>query len=171
MRKTRKSKAYPLRKETIVFGLGLIPKEGVPEIKIRFNRSRKVFLGKITDSKDAADFLRKLYSRGSIELQESFIVLYLNRANEILGYYKHAIGGISSVVVDRRLIYAAALASASAGIILSHNHPTGSLKPSQADIETTKNIREAGAILDIRLLDHLIITKTSYFSFADNSMI
>jgi len=171
MHRPRKSKAYPLRKETIVFGLGLIPKEGVPEIKIRFNRSRKVFLGKITDSKDAADFLRKVYSRGSIELQESFIVLYLNRANEILGYYKHAIGGIAGVAVDRRLIYATALASASVGIILSHNHPTGSLKASPADIATTKQIKDAGDILDIRLLDHLIITKTSYFSFADNGMI
>ena len=171
MRKSSKSKKYPLRKETVVFGLGLIPKEGVPEIKIRFNRSRKVFLGKVTSSKDTADFLRKIYTRGTIELQESFVALYLNRANEILGYYKHAIGGISSVAIDRRLIYATALASASVSIILSHNHPSGNLNASPADTQITKAMKEAGEILDIQLLDHIIITKASYFSFADNGMI
>lgn len=159
------------RKGTATFGLGLIPKEGVPEIKIRYNKSTKVFLGKVTNSKDAADFIRKTYSRGSIQLQESFIVLYFNRANEILGYYKHAIGGIAGVVGDIRLIYATALASASVGIILAHNHPSGNLNYSQADLEFTKKVRDAGKILDIQLLDHLIVTKTGYFSFADEGMI
>jgi hypothetical protein len=75
--------------KSIVFGLGLIPKQGVPEIKICYNRSTKIFLGKVNTSKEVADFIRKTYSRGILQLQEEFNVLYLNRANEILGYYKH----------------------------------------------------------------------------------
>lgn len=164
-------KSYKQEKEILVFGLGLIPKEGVPEIKIRYNRSSKIFLGKVTDSKDVANFIRKTYSRGILQLQEGFMVLYLNNANEILGYYKHSIGGISGTVVDIRLIYATALVSASTGIIISHNHPANGLKPSQADMELTQKIKEAGKLLEIKLVDHLIITKTGYFSFADEGMI
>jgi DNA repair protein RadC len=166
-RATNRNKA----RRVAVFGLGLIPKEGVPEIKIRYNRTRKSFLGKVTNSKDAADFIRKVYSRGMLQLQEGFVVLYLNRANKILGYYKHSIGGIAEAVADVRLIYATALASASSGIVVAHNHPSGNLAASQSDIELTRKIRDAGKVLDILLMDHLIITRESYFSFADNSMI
>lgn len=170
-RKCSRLKAYRMPEEVLVFGLGLIPKEGVPEIKIRYNRSLKIFLGKVTTSKDVADFIRRIYTRGIIQLQEAFIVLYLNRANEILGYYKHSTGGISGTVADVRLIYATALASASVGIILAHNHPSGNLNASQADIELTRKIKEAGKVLDIALLDHLIITKGSYYSFADEGIL
>ena len=158
-------------KKIAIFGLGQIPKEGVPEIKIRYNRSNKTFLGRISNSKDVADFIRRTYSRSTIQLQEGFIVIYLNRANEILGYYKHSIGGIVSTVADVRLIFATALASASVGIILSHNHPSGKLAASQADIEMTRKFKEAGRILEVAIVDHLIITKTGYFSFADQSML
>ncbi len=108
------------RKEEVVFGLGLIPKQGVPEIKIRYNRSGKIFLGKVSHSKDVADFVRKVYYRGTLQLQENIIVLYLNNANEILGYYKHSTGGIASSIADIRLIFATALASASIGLIVTH---------------------------------------------------
>jgi DNA repair protein RadC len=171
MKRISKLKMYRKNKEEVVFGLGLIPKEGVPEIKIRYNRTRKTFLGKVTNSKDVADFIRKIYTRGNIELQEHFIVLYLNSANEIIGYYKHAIGGIQGVFADIRLIFATALASASVSIVIAHNHPSRNLKPSQPDIEMTRKIKEAGKILDIRLLDHLIIAKTGYYSFADESVL
>ena len=166
-----RSKSRAKYNQIAVFGLGQIPKQGVPEIKIRYNRSNKNFLGKITNSKDVADFIRRTYSRGIIQLQEGFIILYLNRANEILGYYKHSIGGIAGTVADIRLIYATALASASVAIIMAHNHPSGNLNVSQADIELTRKIKEAGKILDIVLLDHLIITKSGYFSLADQGMI
>jgi DNA repair protein RadC len=171
MRKIRRVGIYRKSKEVVVFGLGLIPREGVPEIKIRYNRSKKVFLGKITNSKDVADFIRKLYSRGSLELQENFIVLYLNTGNNILGYYKHSIGSINAVIADVRLIFATALASTSVSIIIAHNHPSRNLAPSQADIDLTRKVSEAGEILSIQLLDHLIITKDGYKSFADEGMI
>jgi DNA repair protein RadC len=167
----KKIKPYREGKEKIVFGLGLIPKEGVPEIKIRYNRSSKIFLGKVTNSKDAANFIRKIYDRGTLQLQESFVVVYVNRVNEILGYYKLSKGGIAGVVADPRLIFATAIASASSGMVLSHNHPSGNLTPSQADIDLTRKIKEGGKLLEIQLLDHLIITKTGYYSFADESMI
>jgi len=109
---------YKLEREKAVFGLGLIPEEGVPEIQISYTRTRKEFLGKITNSRDAADFIRRTFRAGSLELQEHFITLYLNQANEILGYYNHTIGGINATIADRRLILATALASASVGILV-----------------------------------------------------
>jgi DNA repair protein RadC len=162
---------YQPEKETIFFGLGLIPKEGIPEIKIRYNRSSKTFLGKVTNSKDSYDFLKKVFDKNTIQLQESFVVLYLNRANQILGYYKHSVGGIAGTVADPRIIFATGVASASSGIILSHNHPSGNLNPSQADIELTRKIKEGGKLLEIQLLDHVIVTRASYYSFADEGLI
>ena len=152
-------------------GLGLIPKEGIPEIKTCYHKSDKVFLGKINHSQDVYEFLKKLFDKETIQLQESFIVVYLNRANQILGYYKHSIGGIAGTVADPRLILATALASASSGLILSRNHPSGNLTASQADIELTPKIREAGKLLDIQLLDHSIVTKSGYYQFADERII
>jgi DNA repair protein RadC len=168
---TRKIKAYPRKRERIVFGLGLIPKEGIPEIKIRYNRSSKIFLGKVTNSKDTYDFLKKVFDKRILELQESMVVLYLNRANQILGYYKHSIGGIAGTVADPRIIFATGVVSASTGIILSHNHPSGNLTASQADLDLTRKIKDGGKLLEIQLLDHLIITKDRYFSFADDGLI
>lgn len=166
-----KRRKYPQRNETIVFGLGLIPKEGVPEIKIRYNRSTKGFLGKVTNSKDSFEFLKKVFDRRTLQLQESFVVVYLNRANQILGYYKHSIGGITGTVADPRIIFATAIVSASSAVVISHNHPSQNPTASQADIELTRKIKEGGKLLEIQLLDHLIVTKTGYFSFADEGLI
>jgi DNA repair protein RadC len=170
--KSRNERAiYPLQYESVVFGLGLIPEQGVPEIKITYKRTRKEFLGKVTHSKDVADFIRRTFRAGTLELQESFITLYLNTAHEILGYYNHSVGGINTTIADRRLILATALASASIGIVVAHNHPSGNLKPSQSDLELTKRLKEGAETLDIKLMDHLIITKNGYYSFADEGII
>lgn len=143
----------------------------VPEISISYNTNGKIYPDALTDSQSTYDFLKTVYPSESIELQERFVVLYLNRANKILGYYNHAIGGITGVTTDVRLIYATALSSASSGIIISHNHPSGSLQPSQSDIDLTRKIKDAGRFLDITLLDHLILTKKGYYSFADEGRI
>jgi DNA repair protein RadC len=167
-----RGKAYEyFKKGTLIFGLGLIPKEGIPEIKIRYNRTKKPFLGKVTNSKDSYEFLKKVFDKRILQLQESFIVLYLNRSNQILGYYKHSLGGIAGTVADPRIIFATALASASSGIILSHNHPSGNLTASQADLDLTRKIKGGGKLLEIQLLDHVIVTKTGYFSFADEGLL
>lgn len=171
MKKRAKTHRYALQQEKAVFGLGLIPEEGVPEIQITYTRTRKEFLGKVTSSRDAADFIRRTFRAGSLELQEHFITLYLNQAHEILGYYNHTVGGINATIADRRLILATALASASVAILVSHNHPSGNLKPSQPDIDLTRKLKEGAKILDIQLLDHIIITKNSYYSFADKGIL
>jgi DNA repair protein RadC len=166
-----KNKKYKARKEEVVFSLGAIPKQGVPEIKIRYNKSRKAFLGTVMHSKDSADFIRRIYTRGSIELQEHFIVLYLNNRNEILGYYKHSVGSINSTIADMRIVLATALSSASTGMIIAHNHPSGNINPSESDKKLTKKFKAGAEILDIMLLDHIIITKTAYTSFAEENLL
>lgn len=106
-----------------------------------------------------------------INIRESMKVLFLNQANKVLGVYELSKGGISSTVVDIRLLFAAALKSLTCAIIIVHNHPSGNLKPSEADTKITRKICEAGKTLDIKILDHLIISDESFFSYADNGII
>lgn len=168
--KRKKAKPYKIKHEQVFSGFGVIPKDFIPEIKIHYSRG-KVFLGKVGHSKNSADFLRTIYGRGTIQLQEAFIVLLLNRRNEIIGYYRHSSGGITGTVADIRIIFAAALSSLSTSIILAHNHPSGNLRPSQEDKLMTNKIKDAGKLFDIDVLDHIILTNSSYFSFADENMI
>jgi DNA repair protein RadC len=123
---------------------------------------------KITCSKDAANILREIYP--GLEHREYFYILCLNRANQLLGFHQVSAGGISGTVTDVRLIFQVAIKSNTSGIILSHNHPSGNLTPSEADIKITKKIKDAGAFLDIQVLDHLIISEESYMSFADDNL-
>ncbi len=97
--------------------------------------------------------------------------MFLNRANKALGAYEVSTGGISGTVADPRIIFAAALKANCCGIILSHNHPSGNLKPSRQDEELTQKIKQGGQLLEINLLDHLIITPEGYFSFSDEGLI
>lgn len=142
----------------------------VPEIKIRYNKGRRV-LGNVKSSEEAASFLRAQYQRGTLEAQEYFNVIYLNRKNSILGYYRHTKGGLTGTIADTRIIFGIALKSLSSGIILSHNHPGGYLEPSAADIKVTNRIKQIGDLHEIAVLDHLIITKDDYFSFSDEGLL
>ena len=126
----------------------------------------------ISSSKDAFDILYSTWNPETIEYREEFKVLMLNRANKVLGLITISTGGISGTVVDVKMIYQAALKSNASAIILGHNHPSGSTKPSEADRSITKKITAAGKVLDIGVLDHLIITPSSiYYSFADEGLI
>ncbi len=102
---------------------------------------------------------------------EEFWILYLNNSNKIIQSAQLSKGGITGTVVDVRLAFKDALQLGAVGIILAHNHPSGTLKPSQADIQLTKKLKTAGESLDIKVLDHLIITEKAYFSFADENML
>jgi len=102
---------------------------------------------------------------------EEFWVLFLNNSNKVIAKSQISKGGLTATFVDVRLLFKRALELASIGIIVCHNHPSGKLKPSQADNEITKKIKEAGLTLDIKLLDHLIITQKAYFSFADDGIL
>lgn len=102
---------------------------------------------------------------------EEFWILLLARDNKVLRKEKMSAGGTQATIVDAKMVFRAAIEGKAAGIVLCHNHPSGSLRPSQADIDLTKKLRAAGATLDIPVLDHLIVADRGYFSFADEGMI
>ena len=144
----------------------------VAEIQLTYKSNVKPSLRpKITCSKDAYEILLETWDGTKIELVEQFKVMLMNRAQKVLGIFEVSTGGISGTVADPKLIFAAAIKAAASGIILSHNHPSGNLQPSQADIDLTRKIKEAGRFLEIQLLDHIIITTEGYYSFADEGLI
>ena len=103
--------------------------------------------------------------------KEEFFILFLNRANKVLGWSRLSIGGMIGTVVDPKIVLCMALLTGANSIVVSHNHPSGNLKPSEADIKLNKQLKEAGKLLEIQLLDHLIIVPDgSFFSFADEGM-
>jgi DNA repair protein RadC len=125
----------------------------------------------IKKSKDAYDLLLHTWNDNTLDLLEEFKVLLLNRANRVLGMINLSSGGITGTVADPRLILGAAIKAAATGIILSHCHPSGNLKPSQADEELTTKIAAAARLVDIRVLDHIIVTRDQYYSFADEGLL
>lgn len=138
----------------------------VNEIKITYTRkgnSEK----KITNSNDAVSVFRQYFDSDEIDYRESFYALYLNQANNVLGIKKISESGISCTVVDVRIIMQAALLCNASAIILAHNHPSGNLKPSPEDLKITQRIKNASEFLNLRLLDHFILTSTGHLSFAD----
>lgn len=102
---------------------------------------------------------------------EEFWILLLNRQNHLIKKHFVSSGGMSGTVADQRLIFKKALEESASGIILAHNHPSGSCKPSRDDISLTKKLKEAGKIMDIPILDHIIVTDTGYYSFADEGIL
>ena len=122
-------------------------------------------------SKDSCNVLRSVWDQNKIEMHEEFKVLLLNRGNKVIGLYEVSSGGITGTVADPRLILAMAIKSLAVSIILSHNHPSGNLKPSLADEEITNKIKEAAKYHDIKVLDHIIITTEGYYSFADEGQL
>lgn len=123
---------------------------------------------KVTTSADAHTTLLEAYDHQTITFQEECIVLYLNRSNKPIGFYKISKGSISGTVVDVRLILATAIKGLASGIILSHNHPSGNPEPSTTDITLTKKIKDACKLMDLQLLDHIIVNPFGgYTSFAD----
>lgn len=137
------------------------------EIKVSYKSKQKSKI-KITNSMDVFNVLFPLFDRDTIEYQEQFFLLLLNRANRVMGWIKISTGGTTGTVVDPKIVFALALQTNACGIILSHNHPSGNLQPSDSDIALTNKITNAGKFLDITLLDHLIISPDEkFYSFAD----
>jgi DNA repair protein RadC len=119
-------------------------------------------------SKDVADIFQPLLSD---LLHEEFWILFLNRSNRVINRMKLSQGGISGTVTDVRMVMKKAIEYLASGIIVCHNHPSGNLNPSESDSKITQKIKEAGNLLDVQLLDHLIISDKDYYSFADNGML
>ncbi len=125
----------------------------------------------ISSSLDAYNVLIDFYPKETILLQEHFLIAYLNRFNRVLGVMHLSTGGITGTVADIRLIFGAALKAAASSIIISHNHPSGNLKVSERDKDITNKILNAGDMLDIKLLDHIVIGHDGqYFSFSDEGL-
>lgn len=125
-------------------------------------------LKKISSSKDVYHIFLSLLADIP---HEEFWVLYLNQANKIIGKEKISSGGIASTIADKRMIIKSALDRLAPAIILAHNHPSGNLKPSQSDIDLTNKTKEAAKLFDISVLDHIIVSSSGYYSFADDGMI
>lgn len=144
----------------------------VAEIQLTYKSNVKPSLRpKITSSRDAYEVLLENWDASQIELLEQFKVMFLNRANKVLGIFNLSTGGVTGTVADPKIIFAAALKTTACGIILAHNHPSGNLRASQADIELTRKVRDGGRLLDIQLLDHIILTREGYTSFADEGLL
>lgn len=122
----------------------------------------------ISNSEDTFKILHPMI--GDLQTEE-FWAIFLNQSNKVLKKEKLSAGGINLSVVDIRVLFKSALENFATGIIVAHNHPSGNLKPSQADLSITKQIAEAGKILNIQLIDHLIITQNSWLSFVEEGLL
>jgi len=140
-----------------------------PELTIKKNKSDFAQV-KIKLSSDAANVMRQFYF-DDIEIFESFFILLLNRANNTIGYVKISQGGCISTVVDVKLIAKYALDSLAQGVILCHNHPSGNLQPSDGDKSMTDRIKQVLDLFQCNVLDHIILTKEGYYSFADEGLL
>ena len=139
------------------------------ELKVTYRRSGRASDRKrMTGAMSAADYLKSVWDRDRIELVEEFLMLCLDGANRPIGWLKVSTGGLAASQVDIRVVLSIALQTASSSLIVAHNHPSGELSPSPEDIVVTNRLKEASALVGIRLLDHLIITKESWFSFLDH---
>ena len=141
-------------------------KSKLREVSAVYKTSDVVPNVKISQSRDVADYIRRVYPV-EINIREAMVALYLNNSNRTLGYSIASIGGITGTILDIRLVLRDALLTQATNIILIHNHPSGSLNPSQADISITEKVKKAGELMDLRLLDHLILTEDTYYSFVD----
>lgn len=143
----------------------------VAEVKLSYKTTVKASdRPRINTSEEAFRVLQSNWNNEIIEFIEEFKILLLNRANRVLGIVPISVGGTAGTVADPKVIFVAALKSNAASIILIHNHPSGNLKPSQADLDLTRKMKEAGRYLDLPIVDHIILTKESYLSFADEGL-
>jgi len=125
---------------------------------------------KVASGYEPYDIFKSVWDEGTIELIEEFKIILLNRSNRVLGNLNLASGGISSCVIDPKLIFVSAIKSGASAVILAHNHPSTNTKPSDQDRTLTRKIKEGGKLLDIEVLDHIIMTSEGYLSFADEGL-
>jgi DNA repair protein RadC len=148
------------------------PNTRVAEIKLSYRTHVKASeRPKVDSSKAAHELLRATWDIDTIEFVEHFKVLLLNRGNRALGILTVSTGGVSGTVADPKVIFAAAIKSNASGIILAHNHPSGNLAASAADLDLTRKLKEAGKLLEIQVLDHIVITADSFFSMTDEGIL
>ena len=141
----------------------------IAEIEISYSHKTKPsLLPKAISSKDTYKHVMPLWKH--IEYYESFAVLLLSRSNRILGLRWVSTGGISGTLCDPKIVFQAALSANASAIILLHNHPSGTISPSDSDLKLTRKIQDGGKFLDISVLDHMILTSEAYYSMADEGV-
>lgn len=141
------------------------------ELCLSYRRNPKLpvsAFNKIKNSRCLEETFRQVWNIDEIEVRESFYALYMTNQLNVVGYYRIADGGIDAVAVDTKLIIKCALLSNATRIAIAHNHPSGTLYPSNADKVITRRIASACDIMDLKLLDHIILTDCDYYSFKDN---
>jgi DNA repair protein RadC len=138
------------------------------ELGRRRNEAPCAHADQFSSSKDVARLFQ--FTLGDLK-HEEFWILLLNRANKMISKHVISSGGIAGTAVDLKILFKLAIENLASSVILCHNHPSGNLKPSEADIRITQKIRESGAVLDIKILDHIIIGGLGYYSFSDEGII
>lgn len=118
---------------------------------------------------DAYTIMRKYFNPDTIAYKEQLVIMYLNSQGRVIGVYGLSEGGTKYAIADIKIVFAIALNTASSSFIIAHNHPSGNLKPSQADIDLTDRLRDAAKLMDMKLLDHLIIppSENNFYSFSN----
>ena len=164
---------YKETKEIVLGSVGKLKsiEKLIPEVKVRITRGKSVINDQIKSSRDSATIFKKFIGKDKIQTQEFFAVMYLSQSNKVIGVYVHSMGSINATSADVRLILGGALRVGAVSLIICHNHPSGNMQPSEADIQLTKKLIAAAKYHDIRVLDHIIIGKDNQFSFADNNLI
>jgi DNA repair protein RadC len=148
----------------------LFPPE-ISELTVTYRRSKDLRI-KVTSAEEAVEFARKkFYSPEVIAYCEKFFVLFIDHANQIYAWKEISSGGLSGTVVDPRFIFQTALLCHASGIVMLHNHPSDNIHPSESDKILTSKIVAGGKILEIRVLDHIIITMEEFFSFANDGLL
>ncbi|NGM71638.1 JAB domain-containing protein [Sphingobacterium sp. SGL-16] len=125
----------------------------------------------LNSSTKVSNLLREIWETNQIEVRESFYLLCFSSGLDLVGYQKISEGGLDAVIVDIRLLFSIALLSRATSIVVAHNHPSGTLKPSEADKILTQRIVQAGELLSVNVNDHIILTNTSYYSFRDEGLL
>ena len=140
----------------------------VCEVQVTYNNKIKASQRpKLSTSREVFELLLRMYDENTIELKEYFKVILLNQSCRVLGVHNLSVGGIDGTYCDIRQVIQVALLSNASAIIVSHNHPSGNIEPSVNDRKFTTQIKQACDIMNIRLIDHIIITRESYYSFTD----
>lgn len=145
-------------------------KKETPEVILK-KKNGQVLSAQIKSSKDAEIYFRQIFDSEQLETREQCMAIFLNQANNTVGYFLVSVGGMTSTIIDPRLIFRAALECGATSFILAHNHPSGQTHPSEADKAITRKLKMGGEFLDIRILDHLILTATTYTSMTEEGLI
>ena len=143
----------------------------IQEVVLHYKQPRIEDMPKILTSKDAEEVIRKVIDPNRIDHKEFFWVILINRSNSVLGVSRISEGTTSGTLVNIREIFQLVIKSNAMSIVLCHNHPSGNLKPSQADISLTRKIKECGQLFEVTVLDHIILTSDGYYSFVDKGML